>query len=461
MNIVYLNSHDTGRYIQPYGHNVPTPNLQRLAEDSVLFRDAHCVASTCSPSRAGLLTGQSAHGAGMVSLGHRGGTLLHPERHIAHFLARQGFETVHAGSSHTIHPEQCGFAVRSDIHPRKTKEITDYAVNYLREYKGDKPFFLDVGYIETHRVDWVCHGFSQETDSPKDGDGNPDYGMPPAVLPDHPDTRRDWLDYQHSAERLDGYWGRILDALEEAGLADDTLVLATTDHGLAFPEMKCKLTQHGTGVLQIIRFPKGLGRGKVIDALVSHLDFYPTVCELLGVDAPDWLEGHSLLPLVKGEADAIREHHFSEVTFHGSFEPKRGVRTKRWNYIRNFAAPYTTHGPNCDNSLSKDLLVEHGLASHIIPEEELYDLVFDPQERNNLLARHSLGEGGAADPEHAAVKESLRTELDQWMQATDDPLLSEDPAVMPLPQTINTWDQSSPYDAVSEWDLDDWNKITR
>ena len=73
MNIVYLNSQYTGRYIQPYGHNLPTPNLQRLAEDSVLFRDAHCVAPTCSPSRAGLLTGQSAHGAGMVALGHRGG----------------------------------------------------------------------------------------------------------------------------------------------------------------------------------------------------------------------------------------------------------------------------------------------------------------------------------------------------------------------------------------------------
>ena len=91
----------------------------------------------------------------------------------------------------------------------------------------------------------------------------------------------------------------------------------------------------------------------------------------------------------------------------------------------------------------------------------MYDMVFDPQERNNLLACHSLGEGGGAAPQHADVRESLRTELDQWMQSTGDPLLSEDPAVMPLPQTINTWDQPSPYDAVSEWDLDDWNKITR
>ena len=81
----------------------------------------------------------------------------------------------------------------------------------------------------------------------------------------------------------------------------------------------------------------------------------------------------------------------------------------------------------------------------------MYDLIFDPQERNNL----------AADPEHAAVKESLRKDLEQWMRDTEDPLLSDDPAVMPLPQTINTWDQPSPYDPVSEWDLEEWDKIKR
>ena len=71
-NILYIHSHDTGRYVQPYGQNVPTPNIQRLAEEGVLFRQGFCAAPTCSPSRASLLTGQCAHSSGMLGLAHRG-----------------------------------------------------------------------------------------------------------------------------------------------------------------------------------------------------------------------------------------------------------------------------------------------------------------------------------------------------------------------------------------------------
>jgi arylsulfatase A-like enzyme len=74
-NILYIHSHDTGRYVQPYGHAIPTPNLQRLAEQGVLFRQAYSAAPTCSPSRAGLLTGQCAHSSGMLGLAHRGFSL--------------------------------------------------------------------------------------------------------------------------------------------------------------------------------------------------------------------------------------------------------------------------------------------------------------------------------------------------------------------------------------------------
>ncbi len=452
MNILYLNSHDTGRYIQPYGYAVETPHLQRLAEEGTLFRDAHCAAPTCSPSRAGLLTGQSAHGSGMVGLAHRGGKLLQPERHLAHFLKSRGYETVkagftHVGNDHAAH----GYTVIGNNDFKDSEATTRFAVDFLRHRPADgRPFYLDVGYLETHRVG---DGYSQEHDSPKDGDGDPGYVMPPPVFADTPETRRDWLDYRHSVERLDRHYGRILDALEAAGLADDTLVLATTDHGLPKPEMKCQLTHHGTGVLQIIRFPKGLGRGQVIDALVSHLDFYPTVCELLGAAAPEWLEGHSLLPLVRGEAEAIREDLRAEVTFHAAFEPKRSVRTKRWNYIRNFAAPHATVMPNCDAGLSKTHRMEAGMKERITPAEELYDLVFDPQERCNLLEKKSLA------PVHREAYEDLKQRLDAWMRATDDPLLSDDPAVMPLPHKVNTWEQDHPGPGSTEWDPAEWERV--
>ena len=80
-NILYLHSHDTGRYIQPYGHPVPTPNIQRLADQGVLFRKAFCAAPTCSASRACLLTGQYGHNNGMLGLAHRGWSLNDYRQH--------------------------------------------------------------------------------------------------------------------------------------------------------------------------------------------------------------------------------------------------------------------------------------------------------------------------------------------------------------------------------------------
>src|SRR5512142_997240 len=85
-NILYIHSHDTGRYTQPYGHAVPTPNIQRLAEEGMLFRQAYCAAPTCSPSRAALLTGQSPHNNGMLGLAHRGFALYDYGHHIVHTL---------------------------------------------------------------------------------------------------------------------------------------------------------------------------------------------------------------------------------------------------------------------------------------------------------------------------------------------------------------------------------------
>lgn len=91
-SILYIHSHDTGRYVQPYGHNVPTPNIQRLAEQGVLFRQSFCAAPTCSPSRAALLTGQCAHFNGMLGLAHRGFSLDDYHQHIIHTLRQAGYQ---------------------------------------------------------------------------------------------------------------------------------------------------------------------------------------------------------------------------------------------------------------------------------------------------------------------------------------------------------------------------------
>jgi len=448
MNVVYLHSHDTGRYVQPYGHAVPTPHLQALAESGVLFRDAHCAAPTCSPSRAALLTGESAHNAGMVGLAHRGSSLRYPERHLATFLGGHGYETVCAGFSHLGRKKDLGYTRIIGGAWKQSEETVEASVEFLKTEGARKPFFLDVGLFETHRTEWVCNGFSQEHHTPGDGDGNADYILPPAPLPDTPATRRDWLDFMHSARRFDEYCGRVLQALEEAGLAEDTLVLATTDHGIAFPEHKCKLTGHGTGVMMIMRAPKVFAGGQVHDALVSHLDFYPTLCEILGIEKPDWLQGCSLLPLLQGKAVEVHEEVFAEMTFHGGFEPKRNVRTKRWNYIRNFSGPHSEVMSNCDEGYAKRLWTQHGLPEREVPKEELYDLLFDPQERCNL----------ANDIRCQGIKTELQQRLQRWMERTDDPLLDPTPERLPLPQQIYG-DLTNPEVSTRDWNPEEWNAI--
>ena len=153
----------------------------------------------------------------------------------------------------------------------------------LLERASDRPFFLSVGFFETHR-EWF------RPSSPKKAN----YVMPPPNLPDAPETRLDMAAFQESARSLDRGIGAVLDALDAEGLAEDTLVICTTDHGLAFPGAKATLYDRGLGVMLILRGPGGFTGGKASDALVSHIDLFPTVCELAGIDPPEWLQGESL-----------------------------------------------------------------------------------------------------------------------------------------------------------------------
>ena len=373
-NILYLHSHDTGRYVQPYGHAIPTPNIQRLADEGVLYRQAFSAAPVCSPSRAALLTGTF----GMPGLAHRGWRLADPARHIVHPLRAAGYTTAMVGEQHVMpDPREIGYDAILD------GSVAATAAAFLRTART--PFFLSAGFTETHRPY-----------PPGEGEA-----LPPPHLPDAPEIRSDMADYLASARALDDGVGTVLEAVP-----DNTLVILTTDHGLAFPGAKATLTDRGIGVMLIIRGP-GFER-RVADELVSQLDLYPTICELAGIERPGWLRGRSLLNPERN--DAV----FAELTYHAAYEPQRAVRTKRYKYIRRFdnghAGPVL---PNIDDSPSKDYLLARGLADRVLAPEELFDLVFDPNEANNLVD----------DPAYEAVLAEPRGRLLGWMQATDDPLL--------------------------------------
>jgi arylsulfatase A-like enzyme len=102
------------------------------------------------------------------------------------------------------------------------------------------------------------------------------------------------------------------------------------------------------------------------------------------------------------------------MTWHAAYEPQRAIRTERFKYIRRWGDRRTPVLPNTDDGPSKDYLLRHGWAEHEIPQEQLFDLVFDPNEATNL----------AADPAHRETLDDLRARLDAWMRETDDPLLA-------------------------------------
>jgi len=437
LNIIYIHTHDSGRFIQPYGHAVPTPNLMRLAQEGVLFRQCFSCAPTCSPSRTALLTGTNPHTAGMLGLAHRGFALNNPRHHLAHQLQKHGYETVLCGMQHLVWPGQeneLGYSrVLSSPAPEggldginwdMAKDLLNAqaAAEFLAEAK-EGPFFLSFGMTCTHFP----------LPEPAE-DINPAYVQPPPTLPNTPEIRRDMAGYHTLARHADHCASIVLEAIKANHLEDETLVFFTTDHGIAFPGMKCNLTDDGLGVALIMRFPEGKFAGQVVDSLVSHLDIYPTLCELCEIEMPPWLEGASLMPLIRGDVKTIREEIFGEVTYHAAYEPMRCIRTERYKYIRYFGDYTSVIKPNIDDSRSKRFLMEHGLNERPhAPAETLFDLYFDPHERQNL----------ADEPQYAAVKSDLVNRLDGWMKATDDPLL-KGPVPLPKGGYANPQDELNP-----------------
>lgn len=426
-NILYIHSHDTGRHVQPYGYWVRTPHLQMLAEQGVLFRKAFCASPTCSGSRASLLTGQFCHNNGMLGLAHRGWKLNDYGEHLIHPLREAGYRSILIGEQHISEdPGVIGYDEVVPVDNNHATQVAPAANAMLRD--TSEPFFMSVGFFETHREFELPASVRDSL-----------YAQPAPNLPDLEATREDVAAFKASARSLDEGIGSVLNELHRAGLEDNTLIVCTTDHGLAFPRQKATLYDRGTGVLTIVRGPGGFTGGKVFDAMVSHLDIYPTLCELAGVPTPDYAYGKSILPLISGEVDRLHDEVFTEMTFHAAYEPQRAVRTERWKYIRRFHDYEHPVLANCDDSATKDLLVAAGWGDQIVPEERLYDLLLDPNENANL----------AYDESHASVREDLAARVGAWMEATDDPLL-DGPVEPPPGALVNGPDQVSPSEPTIE-----------
>jgi arylsulfatase A-like enzyme len=360
--------------------------------------------------------------------------------HLAAFLKEQGYETALAGVQHVAHApwapreEHLPYDRFLNHTPTAQQEFdpaltAPSAVDYIMQ-AHDQPFFLSVGFLDPHRDnrdDSRIFIESQPMYEPSDIDERARYCQPWPHMPDNAVTRREMANFKMGVELMDGNVGRVLRALDTPELRASTLVIFTTDHGPGVCEMKCTLSDRGTGVVMIMRGPSDpqyaqatvFGGGKVVDGMTQHLDLYPTICELVGAERPEGLDGKSLMPLVRGEVDEIHDAIFTEQTYHYSDTPRplRAVRTSRWKYVRSYK-PDQPRG--VDRGPAQAFWEAHGYGDMRFPDEALYDLVFDPHEAHNL----------AASEGHAAVLEEMRGRLREWIASTGDPLVD---GVIPEP----------------------------
>jgi arylsulfatase A-like enzyme len=146
--------------------------------------------------------------------------------------------------------------------------------------------------------------------------------------------------------------------------------------------------------------------------MVSQMDLFPTLCEYLEIPEPEWLQGASLMPLVRNERDDIHDAVFTELTYHLTYTPLRAVRTERWKYIKSFAGEEHRHYGG-DPGPAVDMWEKDGGPKRFRAEEQLYDLLFDPCEACNL----------ASNPDYADVLADMRGCLLEWQQETGDPIL--------------------------------------
>lgn len=422
MNVIYINTHDSGRMLSPYGYDIPTENLKKLAEDSVVFTNAFCAGPTCSPSRAALLTGIFPHQNGMLGLAQRGFSLYNPEKHLANFLRNNGYNTCLCGIQHEygwyldlekngLHNLGYNEILTTDSKSFKKEELHLWdrnnaveVVKWLDNYENDKPFLLSFGMHSTHRPYPVeVADFIDER-----------YVVPPYPITNNEENRHDHAQYMTTAHYADENIKMIVDALKRNNLYENSIIIFTTDHGLAVPFNKCNLTDTGIGVSLIMKVPEAASNGKIVDSLVSQIDVFPTLCELLNLDKPEYLEGKSFAEAFADNKAVLDEYIFAEVNFHTSYEPIRCVRTKRYKYIKYYDETWNKLNlSNMDESVPKDFLMENGLKEKIKYKEGLFDLYYDPTERNNL----------ADDSKYKEVLEKLRKVLHEKQVKTDDPIL--------------------------------------
>jgi arylsulfatase A-like enzyme len=411
-NVVFILS-DQQRWdtVGAYGCPVDlTPNLDAMARRGVRFGHAFTCQPVCAPARGCLQTGKYATAHGVY---RNGIALAETERTLAHYFKDAGYEVGYTGKWHlaetrdqAIPPERRGGYVDhwyaadlleftshpydghmfgADMRPvpvegYRVDWTTDLALEFVRRPR-ERPFYLFISYLEPHHQnDWnrfvAPDGYAERyANAP----------VPPDLRERPGDWPSQWADYLGMCARIDECVGKIFEELEQVGQAENTIVLYTSDHGCHFRtrngEYKRSCHESAIRVPAIVSGP-GVARGRVLEQMVSLIDFPPTLLDAAGLPVPAAMQGRSARRLWEGDDAGWPEEAFFQIS---ESELGRGLRTRRWKY--------SVYAPE------KDPWQESW--SDVYQERYLYNLDADPHERINLVGR----------PDHAQVAEELRSRL--------------------------------------------------
>ncbi len=424
---------DTGAYGNP---KVRAPNIDRLAREGLRFTRAFVTISSCSPSRSSLITGRYPHSADAEQLHW---PLPAEQVTFVEKLKAAGYWTAASGKWHlgaavknrfdlVDDPGEAGFQTDPKTGKMLAKDDSGAAgwLPTMQRRPKDKPFFLWFAALDPHR-DYVENSIPNPH--------KPSDVIVPPHLPDTPEVRSELALYYDEITRLDDNVGKVIAELERQGVADNTLILFISDNGRPFPGAKTTMYDFGIRTPLIARWPKGIRRGLVADGLVSSVDIAPTILQLAGLPIPATVQGKSFVSMLTNPKAKIRAAIYAEKNWHDYEDRVRAVRTARFKFIRN-DYPDLAGTPSADAGRSPTMdairrLHKEGkltpLQSRIFqaprPAEELYDVVADPNETNNL----------ATNPRYAKTLAELRAKLKQWGDETND--------MMPARRTPDEFDR--------------------
>lgn len=450
-NIILLVSDDHSvPFLGCYGYpDLKTPNLDKLAAEGIRFSRAYTTAPQCVLSRAALMTGRSTLDVRMTrfSAPLPADVVAYPE-----LLRRNGYFTgicgrnFHLDGNRSV-SESAGvfdeyqletFKRRVDF--LRVSQVSDSIFaqynQFLDRVPSGKPFFLQVGYSDPHRI-FTAKEFAPEPAT---------ITLPP-TWPDTRLVREDFAAYLGEIQRLDKEVGYVLEDLKRRGLDRNTLIVFIGDNGGALLRGKGTLYNTGINVPLIFRLPGVVKEGLVSDAIVSGEDLAPTILSVAGIPIPKEMTGVSLLPVFKNATVEPREYVYAVRGAHGSglptntasFDLGRTVFNKRYKLIYNalwqlpyhpvdFATqPFWLELTQLHAEGKLDKRFDRLLFRDRREMFELFDLHADPDEEVNL----------AGDPKYRAIENELKAVLQRWMILNEDYLPLPVPPSAPAPPPVS------------------------